>query len=331
MVIFCGTILTDEGKEKQVTFDFEPFRPINSSLYLCDNKFHTEPLADLLEDESTYGFIVVNGDGALYATLCGNARSILQKITVDLPKKHRKGGQSSVRFARLRVEKRHNYLRRVAELATSNFIVNDRPSVQGIILAGSADFKDQLNRSDLFDPRLQVIVMSILDISYGGEEGLNQAIFLASDTLANVKFVQEKKLLTEYFEEISMDSGKYCYGVDETFKALEMSAMRTLIVWENLDLNRIVYFDSVLNSNCMYYIIEEIIKYETDEGMKSTLNIKNPESGATLEFKSTEPLIDWLTDHYKDYGAILEIITNKSPEGSQFCKGFGGIGGKLYI
>ena len=25
-----------------MNLDFEPFKPINTSLYLCDNKFHTE-------------------------------------------------------------------------------------------------------------------------------------------------------------------------------------------------------------------------------------------------------------------------------------------------
>lgn len=44
LVLYCGTILTDDGKEKKVTIDFEPFKPINTSLYLCDNKFHTEVL-----------------------------------------------------------------------------------------------------------------------------------------------------------------------------------------------------------------------------------------------------------------------------------------------
>lgn len=34
--------MTEEGKEKKVNIDFEPFKPINTSLYLCDNKFHTE-------------------------------------------------------------------------------------------------------------------------------------------------------------------------------------------------------------------------------------------------------------------------------------------------
>ena len=42
LVIYCGSVITEEGKEKKVNIDFEPFKPINTSLYLCDNKFHTE-------------------------------------------------------------------------------------------------------------------------------------------------------------------------------------------------------------------------------------------------------------------------------------------------
>lgn len=34
-----------------------------------------------------------------------------------------------------------------------------------------------------------------MDVSYGGENGFNQAIELAADSLANVKFIQEKKLI----------------------------------------------------------------------------------------------------------------------------------------
>lgn len=50
LVIYCGTILTDDGKEKRVNIDFEPFKPINTSLYLCDNKFHTEVRALLIRN-----------------------------------------------------------------------------------------------------------------------------------------------------------------------------------------------------------------------------------------------------------------------------------------
>ena len=191
LVIYCGTIVTDEGKEKEkkVNIDFEPFKPINTS---CDNKFHTEALSALLEDVNKFGFIVMDGNGALFGTLCGNTRDVLHKFTVDLPKKHGRGGQSALRFARLRMEKRHNYIRKVAETAVQLFISNDRPNIEGMILAGSADFKTELSQSDMFDPRLQMKVLKIVDVSYGGENGFNQAIELASEVLSNVKFIQEK-------------------------------------------------------------------------------------------------------------------------------------------
>jgi peptide chain release factor subunit 1 len=102
---------------------------------------------------------------------------------VELPKKHGRGGQSANRFARLREEKRHNYVRKVAELAISNFITNDRPNVKGIVMAGSADFKTVIAQSDFFDKRLTEVVIATYDVSYGGENGLSQAITQSADAL----------------------------------------------------------------------------------------------------------------------------------------------------
>ena len=62
----------------------------------------------------------------------GNTRDVLHKFTVDLPKKHGRGGQSALRFARLRMEKRHNYVRKVAETAAQLFLTNDKANVSGI-------------------------------------------------------------------------------------------------------------------------------------------------------------------------------------------------------
>ncbi len=44
----------------------------------------------------------------------------------------------------------------------------------------------------------------------------------------------------KYFDEISQDTGKYCFGVEDTLKALEMGSVEILIVWENLDTMRYV-------------------------------------------------------------------------------------------
>lgn len=46
-------------------------------------------------------------------------------------------------------------------------------------------------------------MIKLVDVSYGGENGFNQAIELAAESLQNVKFIQEKKLIGRYFDEIS--------------------------------------------------------------------------------------------------------------------------------
>jgi peptide chain release factor subunit 1 len=319
LVIYCGTIITQEGKEKKVSIDFEPFKPINTSLYLCDNKFHTESLKQLLESDERFGFIVMDGNGCLYGVLAGNHRSIMHKFSVDLPKKHGRGGQSALRFARLRLEKRHNYIRKCAELATQMYITNDKPNVSGLVLAGAAEFKSKLNTSELFDPRLANIVVKIVDVSYGGENGFSQAIELAAESLSNVKFVREKKLLTKYFGEIALNSDLFCFGWKDTLHALEAGALDVLIVWENLGLMRY----NVKNSDG-----EESILILNEQQRENTENFKD-KSGNELEVIEGVQLLEWLASNFKEFGTQLQFVSNRSEEGSQFCKGFGGIGGLL--
>jgi peptide chain release factor subunit 1 len=288
---------------------------------MCDSRFHVEPLLELMQDDDIFGFIIMDGNGALYGTVQGNVRKVLYKFSVELPKKHGRGGQSSARFARIRQEKRHNYVRKVAETAVQMFITADALNVKGLVLAGSADFKSVLEKSDLFDPRLLAAVLKKVDVSYGGEPGFNQAIELAADALANVKLVAEKKLISKLFEEIAMDSGKYCFGVKDTTTALEMSVVERLILWEELELNRYQLKHPVTGNPKVLYLKpgEE----------RDASKFRDEEAGVDYEIVSKDPFVDWIAEHYKEFGTELHFVTDRSSEGAQFVKGFGGIGGVL--
>ena len=322
LVIFCGVILMDDGKtEKKINYDFQPFRPINQSLYNCGNKFDTSPLQCLLQDDQKFGFVIVDGNGALFATLQGNNRIILQKITVELPKKHRKGGQSSVRFARLREEKRHNYLRKVAELTGQHFISNDLPNVAGLVMAGNAGFKTELSETDMLDKRLAPVIVAVVDVSYGGENGLSEAITLAADALTNVKFVAEKRLVSKFFEEIALDTNMVVFGVEDTMKAMEIGALETMMLFEDLEINRYVLKNPIKGNTTT------ILLNPTQE--KNTKYFKDQETGQDYDVIEKDPLAEWLCNNYTRFGVKIEFITDKSQEGFQFVKGFGGIGGFL--
>ena len=109
--------------------------------------------------------------------------------------------------------------------------------------------------------------------------------------------------------------------MDDTLKALEMGAVEILIVWENLDINRYVLKNSTTG--------EVVIKHLNKEQEANADNFHDSASSADLEVQEKMPLLEWFANEYKRFGCSLEFVTNKSQEGSQFCRGFGGIGGIL--
>ena len=61
--------MNENGQPKKEMICFEPFKALNMQMYSCDKSFKVDELKELLEHDSVYGFIVVDGAGALYATL----------------------------------------------------------------------------------------------------------------------------------------------------------------------------------------------------------------------------------------------------------------------
>lgn len=321
LVIFCGTV-DQNGKDsgKRFTIDMEPIKPISTSMYHCDSKFMLGPLKEMLVSEEKFGFIIIDGNGTVFATLQGNNKEILQEIHVMLPKKHGRGGQSAPRFGRIRLEKRLQYLKKVGELASRHFITDNAINVKGLILGGSANFKGELEKSEILDERLQKKVLSLVDISYGGENGLNEAIQLSAGVLSNVKFLAEKDLLSKFYSEIAQGTEMICFGPLDTIFSLENGAVEQLVIYEDLDYMRVEVMHPVTKETKILYL-----KKDQLDNPKHFL-----QDGIELEIVDNEtPLIEWLIDNYQNYGATLEFVSDKSQEGFQFVEGFGGIGGFL--
>ena len=63
--------------------------------------------------------------------------------------------------------------------------------------------------------------------------------------------------------------------------------------------------------------------------MANQNNFRDEATCSDLETIESISVLEWFANNYKKFGAKLEIVTNRSQEGSQFVKGFGGIGGIL--
>merc|ERR1719481_561596 len=74
---------------------------------------------------------------------------------------------------------------------------------------------------------------------------------------------------------------------------------------------------------------EEKILYLRPDNEKDRTHFTDSETGVELEMVDSMALLEWFANNYKSFGTTLEIITDRSQEGAQFCRGFGGIGGLL--
>lgn len=249
----------------------------------------------MVEDGPTFGFIILDGKGALFATLSGTTKTILAKYSVTLPNKHARGGQSALRFSRLRDIARHNYIQKGAEKAKECFLKDNAVTVEGIIIAGSAELKTELSSSNLLDPRLQRKVLKVVDCEYGGESGLNQAIESSSNVLGSVKMVKEKQILNDYFEQLHKDTGKVASGIADTLTSLEMGAAETIVVYEDLEMT----------------IVGSEIFQKGNKVHESTFPFGQMEEEEML-------LTDWLAENHHKFGVQLLFVSNSSPEGNQF-------------
>ena len=75
---------------------------------------------------------------------------------------------------------------------------------------------------------------------------------------------------------------------------------------------------------------EEIVIHVNKEQEKERERFIDKSTGLEMEkVEEPQPLLEWFAEKYKEFGANLEFVTNRSQEGAQFVKGFGGIGGLL--
>lgn len=140
------------------------------------------------------------------------------------------------------------------------------------------------------------------------------------------------------------DNSKYCYGIVDTLHALEMGAVDVTIVWENLETMRYLLKNSATGGTipistyyclCLTFTnlthisaVENYVNLHPDQ-TKDERHFRDRKTGAKLEIVESTLLVEWLANNYKRFGTTLRFVTDRSSEGTQFCRGFGGLGGIL--
>lgn len=176
LVVFCGAIPTGKGfgTEKIELYSVIPPKPIQINLYRCDDHFWTDHLSDMMKDDKIIGILAIDTQEAGLGILTGDRWEVIDTLTSGVAGKHRQGGQSARRFERLRDNELNEYYHRIADRSQKVFI--DQFYVRGIIVGGPGPTKENFLREEYLDYRLQNNVISTIDTSYSGDEGVREII-----------------------------------------------------------------------------------------------------------------------------------------------------------
>lgn len=325
LVIFSGSIPQNGiGSERLETYVLNPPEPIHVYLYRCDARFHVEHLQDILKEKETYGIIVIDSSASTFATLLGRRLEIVQEITSGVPGKHRAGGQSARRFERLRDARLLSYFKRIGQHANDIFLsISD---LKGLIISGPGPTKYDFQKGDHLNYQLKDKIIATIDTAYVGEQGVEEVVERAPEVLQRVRYVEEKRIMQEFLNEIGHDTGLATYGEDDVKRSLEMGAVKTLLLSEGLDMVRI----KVKCTSCNY-VKQEAMRTRVVPNFEQSLSGKPcPKCKApTLGITETKDLIEDLAERAEQVDANVEILSTETEEGQMLKKSFGGIAATL--
>lgn len=315
MVILSG-LVTIDGKEKHITEIIEPPEPVPLYKYHCDSKFYLEPLKEMLREKKIYGLIVIDRREATVGLLKGRRIEVLDYDTSMVPGKHRQGGQSSVRFERLRELAIHEFYKKVGEMATNAFLpLKDR--IVGILIGGPSPTKEEFYQGEYLHHELQRKVLGLFDVGYTNESGLYELVDKAKDLLSEVDLVREKSLMNRFLYEISRD-GLAVYGEEEIRKYLELGAVDILLISEDLRYERVRY----RCPNCG----EERVATLRDKAVSRQVCEKD--LSEMVEVERVDIVLE-LSEIAERMNTKVEFLSTETEEGEVLLKAFGGIAGIL--
>ncbi|WP_298668356.1 peptide chain release factor aRF-1 [uncultured Methanofollis sp.] len=326
MAIFCGTVSTVGDRTDLECEIVYPPEPINLYMYRCSSNFELEPLKEMLEEKEVYGLLVIDRREAYWGFLRGNRIEPVNGATSMVPGKQRKGGQSSVRFQRLRLIAINEFYKKVGDRSSEAFLAEKDffQRFQGLLIGGPSPTKEEFNEGGYLHHEVQKRVLGLFDVAYTNESGLAELVDNAQDALKGVEVIKEKEVMNHFLKELVKDDGVAAYGEESVRKNLEHGSVDTLILSDRLRESRL----KIMCGNCGYSE-EKTVKTEPGKTTKD-IDLGNcPKCSSPLQIEEEVDIIEEMTTLADQSGTKVEIISDDFEEGSMLYSAFGGIAAVL--
>ena len=326
LVIFCGALAPEGGgplgSETVQAYEIDPPKDLKTFLYRCDDHFHVDMLKDMLKDDNLIGFLAIDAKDAGWGLLHGSKLDVLSETGSGVAGKHRQGGQSAKRFQKLREQELTHYFNRVAETTREYFI--DIYKIKGLIVSGPGPTKEEFVNGGYLEYRLQDMVISTIDSSYAGSEGVREALDKSSGILSDFRMVEEKHIVSVLFREINSYAGKGAYGLTDVIQLLNNNIVKILLVTDTINIHRLVIKCKKCNNEKIEYV------KRLDLISRKTIMHDTPcESCESTDVDiSSRDIIDYISLVAAKMGSQVEVISGTAEHGTML-NSLGGVGAIL--
>ncbi|MFW9865794.1 MAG: peptide chain release factor aRF-1 [Candidatus Thorarchaeota archaeon] len=322
LIMFSGAIPQSNtaGTEKNELYIVDPPDRVTTFRYHCASEFFLEPLEEMLSHKDTYGLLVIGRKKSAVGYIRGNTIEVVKEFTSGIHSKHQAGGQSQRRFERLNEEAEIAFYRRISVVVNDIFL--NFENFQGIFVGGPGPSKEKFVKDESLDYRLREKIIDVVDIGYGGAEGIRALIEKVKDQMEDVKYIREKEVMQRFMKEISNDSGLATYGLEEIQRALNHNAVDTLLISEKLD----IYFIKLGCSNCKYNEsrVEKEVFLEKAKGEIQEESCPKCSSNS-FDIVEIKTGIEEIGEIAEASGTKVEILSTETEEGEMLNSTFGGL------
>jgi len=314
LVIFCGALPPEGGgplgSEVVKVYEIDPPKELKTFLYRCDDHFHVDILKEMLKDDNLIGFLAIDAKDAGWGLLHGDKIEVLKETGSGVAGKHRQGGQSAKRFQKLREMELTYFFNRVAGITKEYFI--DIYPIKGLIISGPGPTKEEFINNNYLEYRLQDMILSTIDASYSGSEGIREAFAKSGDILSDYRMVEEKKIIEELFKHINTNTGRGSYGIKEVINYLKNNVAEKIIVTDDTNLHRV----AAACRRCQN-IQEEIIERPQVIPKKTEFRNSSCPSCKSSDLDVTEQdIVDYLALLATKTGTKIEVVSGKAEHGT---------------
>ncbi|MFA5397782.1 MAG: peptide chain release factor aRF-1 [Methanogenium sp.] len=322
LAIFCGAVKIGGDRTDMNCAIFEPPDVVPLYMYRCSSRFELEPMEQMLVEKEVYGLLVLDRREAYLGFLRGNRIEPASGVTSTVPGKQRKGGQSAMRFQRLRLIAINEFYKKIADRATDVFMAEPDfyNRFKGLLIGGPMPTKEEFAEGGYLHHELQKRLIGLFDVSYTNESGLTELVDNAQEALRGVEVMKEKSVMDRFLKELIKDESASAYGEESVRKNLEIGAVDTLLLSEDLRKAR-------LNVRCQSceYTKEETVTVGLGKSAQDIVLGNCPDCTAPLYLEEETDIIDELTELADASSTKVMIISNDFEEGSILYNAFGGV------